>query len=86
MINLNIYLVPKHRTIPKAIDENTATPDSIIADLSANGLIPQPPPTPDGGVTIWKITKGSRGNRPVGSCIGDVGFTDGETVFLVAVP
>lgn len=86
MITLNIFIVPKNRTIQKQVNEIVDTPDNIVDGLIGNATIPAPPPLPDGGVTIWKMTKGPKGNRPVGGCFNETGFADGETVYLITVP
>lgn len=86
MINLSIYVIPIDRMIHKVVNEAVDTPDSIVTDLLNSGLLPPPPPTPQGGVTIWKMKKGAQGNQPVGNCLTSKGFRDGERVYLVPDP
>lgn len=86
MSTLNIYVVPMDRVIPVQVDLAHDTPDGVITGMRNSGQIPPPPNTAGGGVTIWKMTKGAKGNGPVGRCLSDLGFIDGEMAYLIAVP
>ncbi|NQV01174.1 MAG: hypothetical protein HQ542_00880 [Bacteroidia bacterium] len=86
MITLNIYVAPLNRMIQKNIDPLTDTPAGIVNSLLTSGQIPPPPNTSGGGVTIWKMTKVVKQNDPVDRCLDDLGFVNGETVYLIPVP
>ncbi|MBL7139211.1 MAG: hypothetical protein ISS17_10610 [Bacteroidales bacterium] len=86
MANLIIKVIPLGLSLTRPVDLDNDTADAFIARLSQANDIPNPPPTDRGGATIWKMTKSGRRATALGRCMPDPGFTDGETVYLIATP
>ena len=86
MANLIIKVVPLGLSFTKTVDLANDTTDAIITRLRQANDIPDPPPSDGGGATIWKMTKSGNRASALGRCTPDPGFSDGETVYLIAAP